>query len=68
VRQLVREEFQRLSPVEREELEKHAVNAYDARGTLTHSGRLPDTDLEMHHEKATYIVRRIFAKRLGIDI
>jgi hypothetical protein len=68
VRQLVREEFQYLSRVEREELEKHAVDAYDARGTLIHSGRLPDTDLETHHEKATYIVRRILAKRLGIDI
>jgi hypothetical protein len=67
VRQLVREEFQHLSRSEREELEKHAVNAYDARGSLIHSGRLPDADLETHHEKATRIVRRILAKRLGID-
>jgi hypothetical protein len=68
VRQLVRNEFQHLPQPEREDLERQAVKAYDARGTLTHSGRLPDADLDAFHEQSACIVRRILAKRLGIDV
>jgi hypothetical protein len=68
VRQLLRNEFQYLPQTEREELERQAVNVYDARSVLVHSGQLPQVVLAEFHEQGTRIVRRILAKRLSLEL
>jgi hypothetical protein len=68
VRQLVRDQFTTLPQVDRQKLEKQAVDAYDARGALMHSGQLPEAELNTMHEQAAAIVRRILSQRLRVDV
>jgi hypothetical protein len=65
---LIRDEFVAIDPTSRATLEKQAVQAYDARGTLMHTGHLPDAELDAHHEQASQIVRRLLAQRLGVAL
>jgi hypothetical protein len=66
VRQLLRDEFADETASERERLERDAVEAYDARGTLVHTGTLPDAVLSDAQQKAWLLVRKILGRRLGI--
>lgn len=64
VRALVRRELSALPSVD--SLERDAVGAYDARGTLSHTGHLEPAELADAHERALRVVGAVLTRRLGM--
>lgn len=67
VRRLIRNAFTQLEEGARIQLEKSVVSAYDARGTLTHTGYLSPAQLDVAHEEALAVVRRLLSMELGVS-
>lgn len=68
IRALVRQEFGHLPATRWEELERYAVEAYNARSKLQHTGALDPNDLSELHARALDIVRQLLASRLRITL
>ena len=67
IRALVRQELQAMDLQERQQLERAAVAAYDARGRLVHEGTLSPDLLNGSYEQAARVVRAILFTRLGLQ-